>query len=104
MRARFANGAVADGSLLIAADGIHSVVRAGLYPGADPPPARIVLANRGNGPEQVMQRVQQRAPNGFDRIEDVLTVAELAGTAAACKHIAGFGKDALNQRAAIVPV
>ena len=38
-----------------------------------PATARIVLANRGNGPEQVMQLVQERAPNGFARIEDVLT-------------------------------
>jgi 2-polyprenyl-6-methoxyphenol hydroxylase-like FAD-dependent oxidoreductase len=67
-----------------------------------PATARIVLANRGNGPEQVMQLVQQRAPDGFADIRDVLTPEELAGTAAAYKRLAGFDKDVLNSRAPIV--
>ncbi len=67
-----------------------------------PGTARIVLANRGNGPEQVMQLVEQRAPLGFDRIEDVLTQTELEGTSAGYKQIAGFDKDALNTRPPIV--
>lgn len=67
-----------------------------------PATARIVLANRGNGPEQVMQLVQERAPNGFTEIGDVLTAAELEGTAAAYKNIAGFDRDALNTRPPIV--
>ena len=67
-----------------------------------PATSKIVLANRGNGPEQVMQLVEQRAPNGFDRIEDVLTPLELEGTAAAYKQIAGFDVEALNARPPIV--
>ncbi len=67
-----------------------------------PATARIVLANRQNGPEQVMQLVQQRAPEGFAKIEDVLTAQELQGTAAAYKQLAGFDKDALNSRPPIV--
>jgi 2-polyprenyl-6-methoxyphenol hydroxylase-like FAD-dependent oxidoreductase len=67
-----------------------------------PATARIVLANRGNGPEQVMQLVNERAPGGFDRIEDVLTRDELEESAAAYKRIAGFDKAALNARAPIV--
>ena len=67
-----------------------------------PATARIVLANRRNGPEQVMQLVQERAPNGFNRVEDVLTPTELEETASAYKRIAGFDKDALNARAPIV--
>ena len=67
-----------------------------------PATSKIVLANRGNGPEQVMQLVEQRAPDGFDRIEDVLTPAELEGTAAAYKQIAGFDVEALNARPPIV--
>jgi 2-polyprenyl-6-methoxyphenol hydroxylase-like FAD-dependent oxidoreductase len=68
-----------------------------------PATAAIVLANRKNGPEQVMQTVQQRAPNGFARIEDVLSAAELEEAAAGYKRIAGFNKDALNIRLPIVP-
>ncbi len=67
-----------------------------------PATSKIVLANRANGPEQVMQMVEQRAPNGFARIEDVLTPAELEGTAANYKRLAGFDRDALNARAAII--
>jgi 2-polyprenyl-6-methoxyphenol hydroxylase-like FAD-dependent oxidoreductase len=67
-----------------------------------PATARIVLANRGNGPEQVMQLVHERAPNGFARIEDVLSRDELEETASAYKRIAGFDKDALNARPPIV--
>src|SRR3546814_6191934 len=37
-----------------------------------PDTAKIVLATRQNGPEQVMQRVEELAPNGFARLEDVL--------------------------------
>jgi 2-polyprenyl-6-methoxyphenol hydroxylase-like FAD-dependent oxidoreductase len=67
-----------------------------------PATSRIVLANRANGPEQVMQMVEQRAPNGFGRIEDVLTAQELEETAARYKQVAGFDRDALNARAPIV--
>lgn len=69
-----------------------------------PATARIVLANRQNGPEQVMQLVEQRAPNGFARIEDVLSTDELAEAAAGYKRIAGFDKEQLNQRPPILPV
>ena len=67
-----------------------------------PATARIVLANRRNGPEQVMQLVQERAPDGFARIEDVLTQQELEESASAYKRIAGFDKDELNARSPIV--
>jgi 2-polyprenyl-6-methoxyphenol hydroxylase-like FAD-dependent oxidoreductase len=67
-----------------------------------PATSKIVLANRGNGPEQVMQMVEQRAPNGFARIEDVLTPAELEGTAGGYRQIAGFDRDTLNAREPII--
>lgn len=51
---------------------------------------RIVLANRGNGPEQVMDLAEQRAPDGFDDIEDVIPRAELEEIAAHYKQVAGF--------------
>ncbi|MGA3400236.1 MAG: flavin-dependent oxidoreductase [Acetobacteraceae bacterium] len=69
-----------------------------------PATARIVLSNRKNGPEQVMQVVQERAPEGFGRIEDVLTAEELQDAAAAYKQIAGFDKAVLNSRPSIVGV
>jgi 5-methylphenazine-1-carboxylate 1-monooxygenase len=69
-----------------------------------PATAAIVFANRGNGPEQVMQLVEERAPDGFARIEDVLSAQELEETAAGYKRIAGFDKDVLNRRPSIISI
>ncbi len=68
----------------------------------NPATARIVLANRGNGPETVMQLVEQRAPDGYGRIADVLSPEELEGAAAGYKRLAGFDRDTLNARPSIV--
>jgi 2-polyprenyl-6-methoxyphenol hydroxylase-like FAD-dependent oxidoreductase len=63
-----------------------------------PPTSRIVLANRGNGPEQVMQLAETRAPEGFTHIHDVIGQEELAATAGEYKKLAGFDREALNAR------
>ena len=34
----------------------------------------LVLLNRRNGPEQVMQMVEERAPDGYDVVTDVLSL------------------------------
>ena len=52
--------------------------------------AAIVLANRGNGPEQCMQLAQERAPDGFDRVEDVFAPGELEAMAARYKVLTGL--------------
>lgn len=52
--------------------------------------AAIVLANRGNGPEQCMQLAQERAPGGFDHIEDVFAPGELEAMAARYKVLTGL--------------
>ena len=67
-----------------------------------PATAKIVLANRANGPDHVLQLVEERAPEGFARVEDVLTPEELQETAARYKQVAGFDKDVLNQRESII--
>ena len=67
-----------------------------------PATSRIVLANRQNGPEQVMQMVQERAPDGYETITDVLSAAELEEAAAGYKRLAGFDKDALNTRPSLI--
>ncbi|HTP76086.1 MAG TPA: flavin-dependent oxidoreductase [Rhizomicrobium sp.] len=63
-----------------------------------PGTGRLVLANRANGPEQVMQTVHERAPNGFTDISDVMSRDELESAAGRYKQIAGFDRDALNAR------
>jgi 2-polyprenyl-6-methoxyphenol hydroxylase-like FAD-dependent oxidoreductase len=68
-----------------------------------PATSRLVLINRGNGPEQVMQLAHERAPNGFADVHDVLSQAELEATAGEYKRIAGFDRDSLNERASLTP-
>ncbi len=64
-----------------------------------PATSAIVLANRGNGPEQVMQIVEERAPNGFAQVHDVIPAAELEAVAARYKIVAGFDLATLRARA-----
>ena len=67
-----------------------------------PATTAIVLANRQQGPDQVMELVEQRAPGGFAQVEDVLPASELEVIAASYKRLAGFDKDALNGRPPIL--
>jgi 2-polyprenyl-6-methoxyphenol hydroxylase-like FAD-dependent oxidoreductase len=60
--------------------------------------ARIVYSNRQQGPEIVMQMVEDRAPNGFKSLSDVITREELEAVASRYKTIAGFDRDELNVR------
>ena len=60
--------------------------------------SEIVLANRSQGPEAAMQLVEDRAPEGFARIEDVAGADELAAIAERYKRLAGFSVAELNAR------
>lgn len=62
----------------------------------------IVLANRGNGPDQVMQVIEERCGGVFDKVEDILSAKEMAEMAAAYKNIAGFDRETLNNAPRIV--
>ncbi len=63
-----------------------------------PATAKIVLANREVGAERCMEIVEERAPDGFERIEDVFAPGELAALAEHYKATAGFSVHALNRR------
>lgn len=63
-----------------------------------PATSRIVLMNRANGPEQVMQLAEERAPGGFADIHDVIPHHELEAIAARYKRTAGFSVEQVNQR------
>ncbi len=67
-----------------------------------PATSAIVLANRRNGPEQVMQMVEERAPDGFAKIDTVLARNELEAVASAYKQVAGFSIADLNERPPIL--
>ncbi len=64
----------------------------------------LVMLNRRNGPEQVMQLVEERAPDGFNVVTDVLSLKELEDIAANYKRVAGFQVEGLNARPPIVAV
>ncbi|OAE57597.1 hypothetical protein A7J67_01750 [Achromobacter xylosoxidans] len=61
-----------------------------------PRTAGIVLRNRLNGPEQVMQMAEERAPAGFANINDVISGEELAAVSLRYKQLAGFDPAALR--------
>jgi 2-polyprenyl-6-methoxyphenol hydroxylase-like FAD-dependent oxidoreductase len=61
-----------------------------------PATASIVLANRGNGPEQCMQIAEERAPGGFSHVEEVFDAGELEQIAARYKAVAGFSREAVS--------
>ncbi len=65
-----------------------------------PKTAAIVLANRQNGPEQVMQLAEERAPQGFDDVHDVIPRDELEGIAARYRTLAGFDRTQLQRQGA----
>ena len=60
-----------------------------------PRTAGIVLRNRLNGPEQVMQMAEERAPGGFSNINDVISYAERDEISQRYKRLAGFDKQSL---------
>jgi 2-polyprenyl-6-methoxyphenol hydroxylase-like FAD-dependent oxidoreductase len=62
----------------------------------------LVMLNRRNGPEQVMQLVEERAPDGFGVVTDVLSLQELEEIAANYKRVAGFQVEGLNAKPPIV--
>jgi len=67
-----------------------------------PATSRIVLANRGNGPDQIMQTVEERCGGVFGDISEVLSRQELEDTATAYKKLAGFDIEHLNAAPPII--
>jgi 5-methylphenazine-1-carboxylate 1-monooxygenase len=62
------------------------------------PMAEITLKNRELGPELAMQIVEDRAPNGFSKVEDVITREEMAEITENYKRAAGFDSASVNTR------
>jgi len=62
----------------------------------------IILRNRRFGPEIVMQLVEERAPNGFHRIEDVISNEELETTTKSYSIAAGLDIETVNCRSSFV--
>jgi 5-methylphenazine-1-carboxylate 1-monooxygenase len=58
----------------------------------------VTLRNRKFGPAIVMELAEQRAPQGFNSIEDVIASCELEDISLIYKVEAGLDPSALNQR------
>jgi 2-polyprenyl-6-methoxyphenol hydroxylase-like FAD-dependent oxidoreductase len=68
-----------------------------------PATSKIVLATRDMPVERVIDMVQARAPDGFDRIEDVLGAEELAKLRDAYRATSLQDVSALNDRPPLLP-
>jgi 2-polyprenyl-6-methoxyphenol hydroxylase-like FAD-dependent oxidoreductase len=64
-----------------------------------PPTAQIVMANRANGPDHVLQMAEERAPDGFTNIYDIIPKEELEEIGAVYKKVAGFDMGNVNAKA-----
>jgi len=100
-----ASQAILDARVLtreILAHGTTSAALAAYEAERRPATTDLVMLNRRNGPEQVMQLVEERAPDGFKIVTDVLSQQELEDIAANYKRVAGFQVEALNAKPPIV--
>jgi hypothetical protein len=52
----------------------------------------IVPGHRHGGPERVVDRLSERPPEGFRRVEDVISTNELAAIASGYAQMAGFAR------------
>ena len=62
-----------------------------------PPTAQIVKMNRSGGPEGVIDAVEQRAPDGFDNIDAVLSFEERKAIVRGYASTAGFAQAQVNR-------
>jgi 2-polyprenyl-6-methoxyphenol hydroxylase-like FAD-dependent oxidoreductase len=63
-----------------------------------PATSAVVQANRQVGPERCMELVEERAPDGFATLDEVISREELEEIARAYKRTAGFDPAILNNR------
>lgn len=100
-----ASQAIIDARKLGAAFRDHGPTRAALlaYEAEMRPRAEGILrANRGKGPDAVMQMVEDRCGGAFDDIEQVIPRAELAAHAENYKRLSGFSIADLNAQPPIL--
>jgi 5-methylphenazine-1-carboxylate 1-monooxygenase len=89
-------------ALLATADPVEALAR---YD-AERRPAmnEVTLRNRRFGPEAAMQLAEERAPDGFERIEDVVSRQELETVVASFSSAAGLDAELVNSRPSFVPL
>ena len=65
--------------------------------------SRVVLTNRGAGPDKILDVIEDRCGGDFADIEDVISRQEMEDLAATYKRIAGFGIEETNETPEIIP-
>lgn len=96
-----ASQAILDARVLVREFLAHRVGRTALLAYEEnrrPATNQLVLANRGNGPDQVMQIVEERCGGQFGHIEEILSHNELQDIADRYKVSAGMDVASLNAR------
>lgn len=68
-----------------------------------PVTAKVVEANRGDGPDYLLEIVADRAPEPVAKIHDVITQDEIEDIGAKYRKITGYDRDILNSRDSLVP-
>jgi 2-polyprenyl-6-methoxyphenol hydroxylase-like FAD-dependent oxidoreductase len=68
-----------------------------------PATAEVVRSNRRAGPHRCQDLVEERAPDGFGSLSDVISRQELEDIASEYKRIGGFDIERLNNRASLSP-
>ena len=63
----------------------------------------IIIRNRNFGPETVLQLAEERAPDGFTDLAEVLSKDELEQAALGFKRAAGIDVETVNSRDSLVP-
>ena len=61
----------------------------------------VMISNRKFGPTIVMEMAEERAPDGFKNIEDIIPRRELEEISRSYKIEAGFDPATLNARASL---
>jgi 2-polyprenyl-6-methoxyphenol hydroxylase-like FAD-dependent oxidoreductase len=68
-----------------------------------PQTGKVILANRGSGPDAVLQMVEDRCGGLFDDIENIIPHRQLAEHAVRYKKLAGFDIETLNNAPPLLP-
>jgi 2-polyprenyl-6-methoxyphenol hydroxylase-like FAD-dependent oxidoreductase len=63
---------------------------------------KIILANRGAGPDAILQKVENLCGGDFEKIEDVIPAKDLHAHALGYKKLAGFDVDVLNAQPQLI--
>jgi 5-methylphenazine-1-carboxylate 1-monooxygenase len=87
---------------------VHNICAAGIDEGLRhyeaeraPTTAQLIRLNRQEGPDKVLQVVEERAPEGFKTLSDAISAQEIAEISMGYKKTAGFAISTLHAKASL---